>query len=265
MSRDHTSQNPFLDSTSDHGYPVQFPLQGNVRPFWQTGHATKRNNYGAVSQFLGSAIERSAATFETESSSQSDEKMVRKQAKPSALMLTLWCLLRNGRKRWKKWKVVEVWRPGRRLFKPSTRQALLKQWSNVKTNYKTWSRLTKMRRPTIRPTRPTSAIAVLSIKIIERILWGHYFDVSPINCSNCLGNYTFILKQCNGSCCVMVVDWQFDKTPWKSVQRTAKSFGDCDTWWLSHIKVCRNFAKASTSSQPPQSNCHSLSWRNGFS
>lgn len=63
MSRDHTSPNPFLDSTYDHGYPVQFPLQGNVRPFRQTGHATERNNYGAVSQFPGSAIERSAATF----------------------------------------------------------------------------------------------------------------------------------------------------------------------------------------------------------
>ena len=48
MSGDHTSPNPFLDSTYGHGYPVQFPLQGDVRAFWQTGHATERNNYGAV-------------------------------------------------------------------------------------------------------------------------------------------------------------------------------------------------------------------------
>lgn len=63
MSRDHTSPNPFLDSTYGHGYPVQFPLQGNARPFRQTGHATKRNNYGAVAQFPDLAIERSPATF----------------------------------------------------------------------------------------------------------------------------------------------------------------------------------------------------------
>ena len=48
MSGDHTSPNPFLDSTYGHGYPVQFPLQGDVRAFRQTGHATERNNYGAV-------------------------------------------------------------------------------------------------------------------------------------------------------------------------------------------------------------------------
>ena len=66
MSRDHTSPNPLLDSTYGHGYTVQFPPQGNVRPFWQMGHATEvteRNNYGAVSQFPGSAIKRSPATF----------------------------------------------------------------------------------------------------------------------------------------------------------------------------------------------------------
>ena len=37
MSGDHTSPNPFLDSTYGLGYPVQFPLQGDVRAFRQTG------------------------------------------------------------------------------------------------------------------------------------------------------------------------------------------------------------------------------------
>ena len=44
-----------------HGYPVQFPLQGDIRPFRQTGHATERNNYGTVAQFPDLAIKRSPA------------------------------------------------------------------------------------------------------------------------------------------------------------------------------------------------------------
>ena len=63
MSGDHTSPNPFLDSTYGHGYPVQFPLQGDVRAFRQTGHATERNNYGAVAQVPDLAIERPPASF----------------------------------------------------------------------------------------------------------------------------------------------------------------------------------------------------------
>ena len=63
MSGDHTSLNPFLDSTYGYGYPVQFPLQGDVRAFRQTGHATERNNYGAVAQFADLVIERSPASF----------------------------------------------------------------------------------------------------------------------------------------------------------------------------------------------------------
>ena len=63
MSRDHTSPNPFLDSTYGHGYPVQFPLQGDARPFRQTGHATDRNNYGAVAQLPDLASSPSPAPF----------------------------------------------------------------------------------------------------------------------------------------------------------------------------------------------------------
>jgi len=64
-SRDYTSPNPFLDSSYSHGYPVQFPLQGNAGPLRQTGHATERNNYvrGAAAQFPDLAIERSVASF----------------------------------------------------------------------------------------------------------------------------------------------------------------------------------------------------------
>ena len=63
MSRDHTSPNPFLDSTYGHGYPVQFPLQGDARPFRQTGHAPDRNNYGAVAQLPDLASSPSPAPF----------------------------------------------------------------------------------------------------------------------------------------------------------------------------------------------------------
>ena len=64
MSRDHTSPNPFLDSSYSRGHPVQFPLQGNAGPLRQTGHATEKNNYvgGAAAQFPDLAIERSAAS-----------------------------------------------------------------------------------------------------------------------------------------------------------------------------------------------------------
>ena len=44
-------------------HPVQFLLQGDIRPFRQTGHATERNNYGTVAQFPDLAIERSPASF----------------------------------------------------------------------------------------------------------------------------------------------------------------------------------------------------------
>ena len=64
------------------------------------------------------------------------KKMAQKQAKPSGPILGLRCLSRSGRKGWKKWKVVEVWRPGRRLFKRSTRQALLKQCKDKLRNLK---------------------------------------------------------------------------------------------------------------------------------
>ena len=63
MSRDHTSPNPFLDSTYGHRYPVQFPLQGDARPFRQTGHAPDRNNYGAVAQLPDLASSPSPAPF----------------------------------------------------------------------------------------------------------------------------------------------------------------------------------------------------------
>ena len=33
---------------------------------------------------------------------------------------------------------------------------------------------------------------------------------TPITDCDCMGNFTFVLKQCNGSCRVMVVHWQFD-------------------------------------------------------
>ena len=165
MSRDHTSPNPFLDSSYSHGYPVQFPLQGNAGPLRQTGHATERNNYvgGAAAQFPDLAIERSAASFPSAAPFQpfyravfpratrdadgveemfswhqkpvdlkqgqavKAKKMARDQAKASGPILRLRCLSTSGRKGWKKWKVAEAWRPGRRLLKLSTRQALLKQ------------------------------------------------------------------------------------------------------------------------------------------